>query len=74
MFQNMSAGKPRPVRKKHSFYGYFSVLFSLCIVQGGVLWVTYGYLPHQFYMPVSLLSIVAVGLIAFFILNSKIKI
>lgn len=70
----MTSSEPRILKKKRSFYGYFSLLFSMCIVQGAVLWVAYGYLPHQYYLPVSLISIISVGFIAFFILNSKIKI
>jgi hypothetical protein len=54
-----------------TFHGYPSVLLSMCILLAGVLWVVYGYLPHQYYLPVSFGGIAAFGVAAFLILTKK---
>jgi hypothetical protein len=54
-----------------TFHGYPSVLLSLCIVLAGFLWVVYGYLPHEYYLPISFGGIAAFGIAAFFILTKK---
>jgi hypothetical protein len=58
-------------RKRFVFHGYFSLLLSLSILLAGVLWLAYGYLPYQDYLPISLLSVVLVGIAAFYILNKR---
>ena len=60
-------------KKGRVFHGYFSVLLNLTIVVAAVLWLVYGHLPNQYYLPISFLVIVITGLAAFYILNSKMK-
>ncbi len=66
-FHSVSSNETR----SFTFHGYPSVLLSLCIVLAAVLWVVYGYCPHQYYLPVSFAGIAAFGFAAFFILTKK---
>jgi len=61
-------------KKRLHFYGYFGVLLNLTIVMGALLWIAYGHLPGQYYLPVSFAVIVLTGFVAFFILNYKMRI
>jgi hypothetical protein len=60
-------------KKQFHFYGYFSVVLNLTIVVAAVLWVVYGRLPNQYYLPISFGVIALTGLVAFLILNKKVN-
>jgi hypothetical protein len=63
----------RKKRGKFIFHGYFSVLLNLTIVAAAVLWLAYGRLPNQYYLPISFSIIALTGVAAFFLLNNKMK-
>lgn len=70
----MSSSKVTAPTRKSGFAGFFGLLLELCIVAGALMWVAYAYLPHQYYLPISFLSICVVGLTAFVILNKRVAI
>ena len=69
----MSSSQVQPQGKKTGFAGFFGFVLELCIVFGGVLWVAYAYLPHQYYLPISLAAVCVVGFLAYFVLNRKLN-
>lgn len=56
------------------FGGFFGLLLELCIAAGALIWITYAYLPHQYYLPISFLSVCVVGAVSYFVLNKKLVI
>jgi hypothetical protein len=66
-------GRKLGKRKRFVFHGYFSLLLSLTILTAALIWVIYGDLPSQYYLPVSLGVIVVIGFLAFYILDKKIQ-
>jgi len=55
-----------------AFYGYLSSVLSLLILTAAVIWAIYAYLPSIYYLPLSLATLVTVGVIAYLILNKRI--
>ena len=68
-----SSAKKLGKKRRIVFHGYFSVFLSLTIVTAGLIWVIYGALPAQYYLPVSFGIIVVIGFLAFYILDKKIQ-
>jgi hypothetical protein len=62
-----SSSSPKPVKKK-SFGFYFSLIASLSIVTAGAIYSVYGLLPHEDYLPASLMVIAAVGVFVYIVL------
>ena len=60
-------------KKRFVFHGYFSLFLSLTILTAALIWVIYGDLPPQYYLPVSFGVIVVIGFLAFYILDKKIQ-
>ncbi len=64
----------KPGRKRRTiFHGYFSALLSLTILTAGLIWIIYGDLPAQYYLPASFGVIAIIGVLAFYILDKKIQ-
>ena len=61
-------------RPRFKFHGYLSVFFSLTIAFAGALWLIYGYLPYQYYLPLSFLAVLVIGIIGYVILTKGVKI
>lgn len=59
---------------RRKFYGYFTVVLSLAIVTAGVMWIVYGYLPNEYYFPVSFSLLGVFGIIAYVILSKRLEI
>ena len=59
---------------RRKFYGYFTVVLSLAIVTAGVMWIVYGYLPNEYYFPVSFSLLATFGVIAYVILSRRLDI
>ena len=51
-----------------SFNIFFSIIASLSIVTAGVMYLAYGFLPHQYYLPTSLGITAIAGVVVYFIL------
>ncbi len=66
-------GKKVTRKRRFVFHGYFSLFLSLTILTAGLIWIIYGDLPAQYYLPVSFGVIVVVGIVAFYILDKKIQ-
>ena len=66
----MSANEVR-TPKKSGFVGFFGFLLELCIVGGALMWVAYGYLPHQYYLPVSFAAVLVIGVVSYYVLNKR---
>ena len=51
-----------------SYSIFFSIIASLSVVTAGVMYLAYGFLPRQYYLPTSLGVTVAAGVVVYFIL------
>lgn len=69
----MGSNQVKPQGKKTGFVGFFGFLLELCLIFGGIVWVAYAYLPHEYYLPISFASVVVIGFLSYFILNNKVK-
>lgn len=50
-------------------YGiYFGFIATLSILVGGGMYLAYGFLPHVYYLPASLLLTVVSGILVYFIM------
>ena len=61
-------------KKKFVFHGYFSLILSLTIVAAALIWLIYVDLPYQYYLVASFGVVAIIGIVAFVILNKKLKI
>jgi hypothetical protein len=52
---------------------YFTLMITLMIAVAALLWIMYSLLPHQLYLPLGFVILVAVGLFAYYIISKKIK-
>lgn len=57
-----------------SFNVFFSIIASLSVVTAGVMYLAYGFLPHQYYLPTSLAVTAAAGVVVYFILARVVEI
>ena len=69
----MVAHQHGPTKKRPQFYGYFSILVYLTIIVAAALWLIYGHLPPQDYLPISFVVIAITGFVAYFILDRKVR-
>jgi hypothetical protein len=62
------------IKGKVTFRGYFSVFLSLTILAAALIYLIYGYAPYQYYLPLSFVVVLVVGIAGFVILSRKIEI
>lgn len=70
----MDSNKITTPTRKSGIGGMFGFLLELCIVAGGLMWVAYAYLPHQYYLPISFAAVCVIGVVAYLILNKRLSI
>ena len=51
-----------------SFNIFFSIIASLSVATAGVMYLAYGFLPRQYYLPLSLAITAAAGAVVYVIL------
>jgi hypothetical protein len=61
-------------KSRTGFRGYFSIYLSLAILAAALIYIVYGNLPYQYYLPLSFAIVAAVALAGFVILLKKIEI
>lgn len=64
----------RQGKKKTGYMGFFSILLSITLITAGLMWEAYGYLPGQYYLPISFSILILAGIAGYVILNRKIEI
>jgi hypothetical protein len=52
---------------------FFSIIASLSIAAGGAMYIAYGVLPHQYYLPTSLGIMALAGVVVYLILTRVIQ-
>ncbi|MHB8567970.1 MAG: hypothetical protein ACYC9U_12845 [Nitrososphaerales archaeon] len=72
----MSASETSKESKKKGpgFQMILTLFLSMTLVTAGILWEVYGYLPPQYYIPISLGVVVLYGALAYVFLSRTINI
>jgi len=53
-------------------FSYFTLMITLVIIIAALLWIMYSLVPHELYLPLGFIILVAVGLFAYYIISKKI--
>lgn len=62
------------VKGKPGYMGFFSIVLAITLISAVLIWIVYGYLPGEYYLPLSLIILVCAGIVAYFILINRVNI